>query len=94
MIRNLLQSLPRRQFFMTTRTHMKSSQPHEVAESEEKDSHEWGKVTEKDTSFDDIESDADKRNAMSTLLKSGEDYGFKRKIVPSDFNVEHDKWCS
>ena len=87
MIRNLLQSLPRRQYVMTTRSHMKKTQPHEVAESEEKDSHDWGKVTEKDTSFDDIESDADKRCSMSSLLNSGEDYGFKRKINLFQYSI-------
>lgn len=88
MIRNLLQNLPKRQFVLTTRNHMNTPQPHEVAESEEKDSHSWGKVTEKDTSFDDIESDADKRGSMASLLKSGEDF---KKM---NFNVEKDKWCS
>jgi hypothetical protein len=33
-----------------------STKPHEIAESEEKDSHNWGQVTEKDTSFKDVET--------------------------------------
>ena len=53
MIRRLLQSLPKRHYAMTTRSHMKKAQPHEIAEMEEKESHDWGKITEKDTSFED-----------------------------------------
>jgi len=37
------------------------SRPHEVAESEERDSHDWGKISEKDTSFEDLEQELDSR---------------------------------
>lgn len=81
MIRSLLQSLPKRQYLMTTRSHMKKTQPHEIAEMEEKESHDWGEVSKKDTSFE-------RSNSMSNMLNSGEDY---KKM---SFNVEKDKWCS
>ena len=73
MIRSLLQSLPKRQYLMTTRSHMKKTQPHEIAEMEEKESHDWGKITKKDTSFEDTGA-VNEGNYWSEQLSSGEDY--------------------
>lgn len=87
MIRSLLQSLPRRQYIINNRSHMIKTQPHEVAESEEKEAHDWGKITKKDTSFEDTGA-ANEGNYWSEQLSSGEDY---KKM---NLNVEKDKWCS
>ncbi len=72
--------------------------PHEVAESEEKESHTWGSISEKDTSFGCTESKINHFNTPSPT------YGFKREVVPSDFNSdkrnrngfhwEDEKWFS
>lgn len=57
MILGLLQRFPKRQYAMSTHYHMKKTQPHEMAEMEEKESHDWGNVTKRDTSFEDTEYD-------------------------------------
>lgn len=78
MIRQFLQTLPRREYVMHTRSYMKTKntpKPHEIAEAEEKELSDWGTVQKKDTGLDDVEPSKDGYdNYWSKQLSSGEDY--------------------
>lgn len=79
MIRQFLQTLPRREYITHVRSYMKTKntpKPHEIAEAEEKEFSDWGTMQNKDTGLDDAEPSKD--NYWAEQLSSGEDY--KNKV--------------
>lgn len=62
MIRNLLQNLPKRQFILTTRNNMNTSQPRDVSESEEKNGPIMEDIIATNILFDKIETSTNEDN--------------------------------
>jgi hypothetical protein len=79
MIRQFVHLIHKRQLYATPLSDIPIKKdiikPHEIAEAEEKELTDWGKVRKSDTGLDDVEPSKDGyENYWANQLSSGEDY--------------------
>ena len=75
LLRNIIAKTPKHTRLFIAPKNPNTPKPHEIAEEEEKELTDWGKIDEKDTGLDDVEPSKDGYdNYWAEKLSSYEDW--------------------